>query len=123
VRSAFDDILSAGRTAVPGATIDGVLVQEMVRGGKETIAGVTRDPSFGPLVMFGLGGIFVEVLRDVIFRVVPIERHDAADMLGQQHAATAIYRRVSTALCHCPCAGSCRRPGPGPTQVQALSRK
>lgn len=82
VRAAFDDIVAAARRAVPDATIRGVLVQEMVMGGRETIAGMTRDPSFGPLVMFGLGGIFVEVLRDVVFRVAPINRHEAADMIA-----------------------------------------
>ena len=82
VQAAFDEIVANARKAVPAATIHGVLVQEMVAGGRETIAGVTRDPSFGPLVMFGLGGIFVEVLRDVIFRVAPINRRDAADMIA-----------------------------------------
>jgi len=82
VRSAFDEIVASATRAVPGATIHGVLVQQMVRGGRETIAGVTRDDSFGPLVMFGLGGIFVEVLRDVVFRVAPIHRRDAADMIA-----------------------------------------
>ncbi len=82
VRAAFDDIVTSARRAVPGATIHGVLVQEMVTGGRELIAGITRDPSFGALVMCGLGGIFVEVLRDVQFRVAPISRRDAADMLG-----------------------------------------
>lgn len=82
VQSAFDEIVANALKAVPAATIHGVLVQEMVTGGRETIAGVTRDPSFGPLVMFGLGGIFVEVLRDVIFRVAPINRRDAADMIA-----------------------------------------
>jgi acetyl coenzyme A synthetase (ADP forming)-like protein len=82
VRSAYEEIVASATGAVPGATIRGVLVQEMVVGGRETIAGMTRDPSFGPLVMFGLGGIFVEVLRDVIFRVAPITRHDAADMIS-----------------------------------------
>jgi acetyl coenzyme A synthetase (ADP forming)-like protein len=82
VRSAFEEIVASARRAVPGATIHGVLVQEMVRGGRETIAGVTRDPSFGALVMFGLGGIFVEVLRDVVFRVAPIHRRDAAEMIA-----------------------------------------
>lgn len=82
VRTAFEEIVASARKAVPGATIHGVLVQEMVKGGRETIAGMTRDPSFGPLVMFGLGGIFVEVLRDVVFRVAPIGRRDAADMIA-----------------------------------------
>jgi len=82
VRSAFEEIVASARRAVPEANIHGVLVQEMIRGGRETIAGVTRDPSFGALVMFGLGGIFVEVLRDVVFRVAPIHRRDAAEMIA-----------------------------------------
>jgi len=82
VRAAFASIVESATRAVPDATIRGVLVQEMVKGGRETIAGMTRDPSFGPLVMFGLGGIFVEVLRDVVFRVAPITRRDAADMIA-----------------------------------------
>ena len=69
-----------GRRA-PNAELDGVLVQPMVRGGLETIVGVSRDRLFGPLVMFGLGGIYVEALRDVVFRVAPISSLDARDML------------------------------------------
>ena len=65
---------------VPGATITGILVQSMVEGGRELIAGAIRDPLLGPLVMFGLGGIFVEVLRDVVFRVAPLHEDDAMDM-------------------------------------------
>lgn len=61
--------------------IDGFLVQQMIRGGKETILGVSTDPVFGPLVMFGMGGIYVEVLKDVSFRLVPITDHDADDMM------------------------------------------
>jgi len=58
-----------------------VLVQEMVSGRRELMVGLTRDPQFGPCVMFGLGGIFTEVLKDVSFRVAPIERKDAHDMM------------------------------------------
>jgi len=53
----------------------------MIRGGREVIVGMTRDPSFGPLVMFGLGGILVEVLRDVVFRIAPFGRQDVRDMI------------------------------------------
>ncbi len=59
-----------------------VLFEEMAKGGVELIIGVLRDPSFGPAIMFGLGGIFTEVYRDVTFRVIPIEERDAWDMLA-----------------------------------------
>jgi acetyl-CoA synthetase (ADP-forming) len=61
----------------------GVLVQELVTGKRELMAGLTRDPQFGPCVMFGLGGIFTEILKDVAFRVAPLEPRDAMDMMTQ----------------------------------------
>jgi acyl-CoA synthetase (NDP forming) len=82
IRLAYADIESRVRRAVPDATIEGILVQRMLQGGRELIAGIVRDLSFGPLVMFGLGGVLVEVLRDVIFRVAPIRLCDARDMLS-----------------------------------------
>ena len=63
--------------------IDGIQVQELIKGGKETILGVTIDANFGPLVMFGLGGIFVEILKDVSFRIVPLTKKDAKEMIQQ----------------------------------------
>jgi acetyl-CoA synthetase (ADP-forming) len=57
-----------------------ILVQEMIRGTRELVAGMTRDPQFGPCVMFGLGGIFTEILKDIAFRVAPLEKRDALDM-------------------------------------------
>jgi succinyl-CoA synthetase beta subunit len=63
--------------------IDGVLVQEMVQGKRELICGLTRDGQFGPCVMLGVGGIFVEAVRDVVFRVAPIETRDALDMMDE----------------------------------------
>ncbi len=60
-----------------------VLVQEMIRGSRELVVGLTRDAQFGPCVMFGLGGIFTEVLRDIAFRVAPIERAEALEMIGE----------------------------------------
>jgi len=68
---------------MPGADIHGVLVQEMLKGGIEVIIGTTEDPVFGQVVMFGLGGIFVEALQDVSFRITPIERRDAEDMVKE----------------------------------------
>lgn len=81
VRAAYDRITSSILEAAPDARIDGILVQKMVSGGRETIAGIVRDALFGPLVMFGLGGIYVEVLRDVVFRVAPLRHSDAVDMV------------------------------------------
>ncbi|MGE0442223.1 MAG: acetate--CoA ligase family protein [Gemmatimonadales bacterium] len=80
VRAAYQDIETAVRRAEPEAAIDGILVQAMVPPGRETIVGGTRDPSFGPMLMFGLGGIFVEVMRDVVFRMAPIARSQASEM-------------------------------------------
>ena len=60
---------------------DGVLIQPMVKGGVELMVGVTQDPSFGPLIVFGLGGIHVEILKDVCFRVTPITDRDANEMV------------------------------------------
>jgi len=61
----------------------GYLVQEMVKGARELVIGMIRDPQFGPCVMFGLGGIFTEILRDVSFRVAPIEKRDALEMMEE----------------------------------------
>jgi len=60
-----------------------VLVQEMIQGKRELVMGLTRDPQFGPCVMFGLGGIFTEILKDISFRVAPLERGDAMEMMGE----------------------------------------
>ena len=81
VRTAFNAILQNAKTYKPDANIKGVLVQEMVRSGKETILGAKQDPIFGPLVMFGLGGIYVEVLRDVVFRLAPVDEQEASRMV------------------------------------------
>ena len=66
---------------IPKARINGVLIQEMVSGGTEVIIGVNNDPQFGPTVMFGLGGIFVEILKDVSLRVAPLGLEDALEMI------------------------------------------
>jgi acyl-CoA synthetase (NDP forming) len=65
------------------AQLEGILVQEMIKGERELVAGLVRDPQFGPCVMFGLGGIFTEVLRDVTFRVAPLEKRDALGYAGR----------------------------------------
>jgi acetate---CoA ligase (ADP-forming) len=82
VAAAFDAIEQSGRAYEPAADIAGVLVTPMAPpGGVETIIGVVRDPQWGPVMMFGLGGVLVEVLRDVVFRALPVGEGDAAAML------------------------------------------
>jgi acyl-CoA synthetase (NDP forming) len=81
VRAAFDAIMKSARSADPDATIDGVSVQRMAEPGIEVIVGMTTDAQFGPVLMFGLGGVLVEVLKDVAFRVVPITARDARQMV------------------------------------------
>ncbi|MEM1680050.1 MAG: acetate--CoA ligase family protein [Sulfolobales archaeon] len=87
VREAFNKIFKNVGERAPNAKVYGVLVQEMVPNGLEVIVGSTRDPTFGPLILFGLGGIFVEVLRDVSFRIVPLTRYDAETMIGEIKSA------------------------------------
>jgi acetyl coenzyme A synthetase (ADP forming)-like protein len=86
VARAFLEITSSVRRMSPAACIVGVSVQEMVAGGKELILGMSRDPQFGPLLMFGLGGIHVEVLQDVTFRVAPVSREEAGEMVREIRA-------------------------------------
>ena len=83
VSEAFDEILKNVNSRVPGARIEGVLLQEYITGGTETIIGIHRDPKFGPLLMFGLGGIYVEAYRDVSFRLAPIRELSADNMISQ----------------------------------------
>jgi acyl-CoA synthetase (NDP forming) len=79
VREAYNELLAAFR----GRNIIGVSVQEMAEPGLEVIVGVTRDATFGPVLMFGLGGVFVEVLHDVAFRVIPVTEEDAEEMIQE----------------------------------------
>ena len=81
VEAAIRDMLA--RREIAKARLDGFLVEEMAPAGQELVIGALRDPQFGPLVMVGLGGIFVEVLQDVAFRICPIERIDALEMLDE----------------------------------------
>ncbi|MFQ5941254.1 MAG: acetate--CoA ligase family protein, partial [Nitrososphaerales archaeon] len=81
VRNGYKTMLASVKNYRSDAKIVGVLVQELVQGGKETIIGAKQDPKFGPLLMFGMGGIYVEVLKDVIFRLAPINEYEAKDMV------------------------------------------
>ncbi len=86
--SAFKEI-----TAAMDGADKSVLVQQMVKGQRELVVGLTRDPQFGPCVMFGLGGIFTEVLKDITFRVAPLEKRDALEMM-QEIKANKILEAV-----------------------------
>ena len=83
VRDSFDLMVYRAERYVPGAQIWGCQVQQMVSGGREILLGMSRDPQFGPLVAFGLGGIYVEALKDVSFRVAPFSRREADEMIRE----------------------------------------
>lgn len=83
---AFDAVLAGARHHVPGARIEGVLLQEQIRDAVEIIVGIENDPSFGPAVMCGLGGIYAEVLKDVAFRLAPVTHDDAHAMIRELRA-------------------------------------
>jgi acyl-CoA synthetase (NDP forming) len=83
VMTAYEAIVATVKKLQPQARIEGVAVQRMAPAGTEVIVGMSKDPQFGPVLMFGLGGIFVEVLQDVAFRIVPLEPHDARQMIRE----------------------------------------
>jgi acetyl-CoA synthetase (ADP-forming) len=86
VQDAYKKILENVKKNKPDAKIQGILVQEMAPSSTEVIVGSTKDPQFGPALMFGLGGIFVEVLKDVTFRIAPITEQDAREMITEVKA-------------------------------------
>lgn len=83
VRESYKTIIDSVKKNKPEAKINGVLLYKQVPSGVEVIVGMIRDPQFGPTVMFGLGGIFTEILKDVTFRVCPVERTDIEEMLTE----------------------------------------
>ena len=83
VKTAYNQIIKSINQQYPHAVIHGVSVQKMVRLGTEVIVGTSKDPQFGPVIMFGLGGIFVEVLKDVSFRIIPVSQRDAQEMIQE----------------------------------------
>ena len=91
---AYESVLANARERAPGARIDGVLVQEMIGGGAETIVGIKRDPVFGPMAVFGAGGMLVELMNDVQLRPIPLTRAQAFDMIEGSaiHPLLAGYR-------------------------------
>lgn len=86
VEAAFTAMLARLDARQPGARVEGVLVAQMAPPGHELIVGMRRDPQFGPLLMAGLGGIYVELLKDVAFRVAPFSRAETLAMIGETHA-------------------------------------
>lgn len=96
VAEVYEKLLKRIVSCVPKAKIEGVLVEEMVPPAREIIVGATKDPQFGPTVIFGLGGIFVEILKDVSFRVAPITEYDASDMIKEVRAYPVLrgYRNI-----------------------------
>lgn len=83
VGKAYSEIISSVKQAYPEAQIQGVSVQPMASPGVEVIVGISKDPQFGPVIMFGLGGILVEVLKDISFRIVPVTERDAREMIRE----------------------------------------
>lgn len=80
---AYSKIINSAKVNFPQATIQGISVQKMAPPGVEVIIGMSKDPQFGPVLMFGLGGIFVEILKDVSFRIVPLTQKDAKEMIRE----------------------------------------
>lgn len=99
VRDAYRKIVENVKKNVPKAKIEGILVQEMAPPGTEVIVGSIKDPQFGPAIMFGLGGIFVEVLKDVTFRIAPIADDEAMEMISEVKAYPLLmgYRKTPPA--------------------------
>jgi acyl-CoA synthetase (NDP forming) len=90
VRDGYRQVLARAKAVHPNAKIDGVLVQAMAKRGQEMILGITRDPVFGPMLMVGLGGIHVEVLKDVAFAPVPLDADDALALVGELKGAALL---------------------------------
>jgi acetyltransferase len=91
LREAFDTLLGRMEARAPEAIISGMLVQQQLVGGREVILGGKRDPSFGPVMMFGLGGVYVEVFADVAFRLAPLTREMAKEMMSEVRANRLLW--------------------------------
>ena len=99
VRQAYRTMLQSVAARAPGARIDGIIVQPMAAPGVEVIIGMSKDATFGPVLMFGLGGVLVEILKDVTFRIVPLSKRDAHEMMHdiQGFPVLAGYRGAAPA--------------------------
>lgn len=82
-RLAYQEIISKAKKYNKNAKISGAIVDSMIHEGTEIIIGMMKDPHFGPVAMFGMGGIYVEVLKDVSFRIIPLEKRDAQEMITE----------------------------------------
>ncbi|OGO19632.1 MAG: acetyl-CoA synthetase [Chloroflexi bacterium RBG_16_50_11] len=102
VKKAYAEIMASVRRKYPEAKIDGVSVQSMARPGIEIIIGMFKDAQFGPVIMFGLGGIFVEVLKDVSFRLIPILKRDADEMIKEIKGYSLLNGYRGQAPAHIP---------------------
>lgn len=83
INNGYREILTSARKYNPAAVIQGVSIQQMARPGQEVIMGMTKDPQFGPVLMFGIGGVMVEIMKDVSFRLVPLQPEDATEMVRE----------------------------------------
>ncbi|KPL84251.1 hypothetical protein SE15_03635 [Thermanaerothrix daxensis] len=99
VREAFSEMMTRLQSLLPHADLEGVLIEAMAPAGHEVIIGMRRDPNFGPVMMFGLGGIYVELFRDVAFRVAPLTHDDALEMIFETRAGRLLsgFRNQPTA--------------------------
>jgi acetyltransferase len=86
VMAAYERMFASIHSKLPQANLQGVLIEQMAPRGQEVIIGMRRDPGFGPVVMFGLGGIYVELFKDVAFRVAPVSAEEALEMILETRA-------------------------------------
>jgi acetyltransferase len=91
IEAAFEEIINEAISLLPEGTTPLILAQEMIEEGVEFILGANEDPHFGKVVMFGIGGIFVELYRDVVFRVLPVDLGDAFHMIGELQGKTILH--------------------------------
>lgn len=81
VKAAYQDIIDSISKKLPGTFLEGVQLQPMLSGGKEVILGMVNDPTFGPILMFGLGGVYIEILKDIRFEIAPVDEREAREMV------------------------------------------